>query len=339
MKKPTLRSVAAEAAVSVATASQVLRGVGRISEETREKVLNAAQRLNYVPDGRAASMRSGEVREVGLLVHHVSNPFNAEVVSGVTDYLDSQGYLASVLDSRDDATRQRRQIELLVRNTRAGLMWVPALDTPPETVALLRAHAVPNVTFLRHAPNHAADHVGVHNSAATRIATAHLADLGHRHIAYLGGNLDVESRRDRIAGYREIMTQRGLAAQIVWPCEDSRKAGMVAFQQLHREHPEITAIVCNGDMIALGASLALSRAGLRPGEDISIVGFDGIEEAALAAVPLTTISIRPYSLGQTLAETLIRRIRAPMAQYAELLVHGELTQGATSCAVREHPAA
>ncbi|SNT75493.1 LacI family DNA-binding transcriptional regulator [Paracoccus seriniphilus] len=330
MKKPTLRSVAAEAEVSVATVSQVLRGVGRISEDTREKVMNAAKRLNYVPDGRAASMRSGEVREVGLLVHNVANPFNAEVVSGVTDFLDSQGYLASVLDSRDDATRQRRQIELLVRSARAGLMWVPARDTPADTVALLHTHGVPNVTFLRHAAGHAADHVGIHNRAATRLATTHLADLGHRCIAYLGGNLDVESRLDRISGYREIMAERNLAQPVIWPCDDSRKAGMQAFQQLHVAHPEVTAVVCNGDMIALGATLALARAGLRPGLDVSVVGFDGIEEAALAAEPLTTISIRPYQLGQTLAETLIRRIRTPAAPYAELLVHGELITGATT---------
>ncbi|MDH3262602.1 MAG: LacI family transcriptional regulator, partial [Paracoccaceae bacterium] len=88
-EKPKLETVAREAGVSPATVSQVMRGAGRISEETRKKVLRAAARLNYVPDGRAAAMRSGKTREIGLLIHRIANPFNAEVISGVSDMLET----------------------------------------------------------------------------------------------------------------------------------------------------------------------------------------------------------------------------------------------------------
>ena len=128
-KKPKLAHVAQEAGVSVATASQVLRGAGRISEATRKKVLAAAERLHYVRDGRAASMRSGENREIGFAIHQIANPFNAEVISGVSDLLESEGYLVSVLDSNDDTDRQRRNLEAFIRSSRGGLLWVPAQDT------------------------------------------------------------------------------------------------------------------------------------------------------------------------------------------------------------------
>ena len=101
--RPTLASVAKEAEVSIPTVSQVMRGTGRISEQTRRKVLKAAKKLHYVPDSRAASIRSGENREIGFVINQLLNPFNAEVVSGVVDLLDAEGYLVSILDTRDNA--------------------------------------------------------------------------------------------------------------------------------------------------------------------------------------------------------------------------------------------
>ena len=117
-KRPKLQTVAREAGVSLATVSQVMRGAGRISEATRQRVMLAAQKVNYVPDSRAAAMRSGENREIGLLIHKIANPFNAEVISGVSDLLETEGYLVSVLDSRDDPARQQRNLEALIRSVR-----------------------------------------------------------------------------------------------------------------------------------------------------------------------------------------------------------------------------
>ena len=310
-ERPKLKTVALEAGVSTATVSQVMRGSGRISEETRKKVLDAARKVNYVADGRAASMRSGEIREVGLLIHEIANPFNAEVISGVSDLLETEGYLVSVLDSRDDPVRQRRHLEALLRSARGGLLWVPAQGTPPDTYALLATQRVPTVTFLRRGLGQTFDHVGILNFEATHAATAYLIDFGHRHIAYLGGEANVDSRLERIRGYSTALAEKGLAAPLVWPCPDTKSAGLDHVQRLRKDHPEITAVVCNGDMVALGASLGLQRIGETPGKELSIIGFDDIEDAALATPPLTTVSIAPYELGKKLARTLLDRIRDP----------------------------
>jgi len=106
--------------------------------------------------------------------------------------------------------------------------------------------------------------LGIRNAEATAAATRHVASLGHRHIAYLGGT-----------------------------------------------HPEVTAVVCNGDMVALGACLALARLGLQPGKDVSVVGFDDIQDAAVATPPLTTMAISPYQLGRKLAQVMLDRLRNP----------------------------
>jgi len=310
-QRPKLETVANEAGVSVATASQVMRGAGRISDKTRKKVLDAALKLNYVPDGRAAAMRSGESREIGFTIHQIANPFNAEVISGVSDLLESEGYLVSVLDSQDDPHRQRRQLEAFIRSSRGGLLWVPANDTPSSTLQLLRTHRTPTVTFLRRARAAEFDHVGIRNLDATRTATRYLLGLGHRDVAFLGGVADVEVRNERIAGYRAALAEQGIARAVVWESPDDKLAGMNAMMALRRAHPEVTSVVCNGDMVALGACLALIRMGLEPGKDISVIGFDDIQDAAVATPPLTTMAVSPRQLGKRLARILLERIREP----------------------------
>ncbi|GAA3869330.1 LacI family DNA-binding transcriptional regulator [Celeribacter arenosi] len=309
-RKPTLGTVAKEAGVSIPTVSQVLRGTGRISESTRDKVLRAAKKLHYVPDFRAAAMRSGENREIGFVINQLSNPFNAEVVSGVVDLLETEGYMVSILDTRDDAQRQTSQLEAVIKHGRGGLLWVPAFDTPTETFDLLAAHKMPTVTFLRQV-NETFDHVGIRNAEATRKATEYLADLGHRHIAYLGGTDMTIVRSERIEGYKRAVSERALGPCILWDSMDNKLAGLEAMQALLRAHPEVTAVVCNGDMVAIGACLALSRSGQRPGGDVSVIGFDNIQDAAVSTPALTTMGVSPNKLGQILAQVILRRIHNP----------------------------
>lgn len=323
-KKAKLATVAVEAGVSVATASQVLRGTGRISDKTRKRVLDAAQKLNYVPDARAVAMRSGVSREIGLAIHEIANPFNAEVMSGVCDLLDSEGYFVSVLDSRDSADRQRRHLEAFIRSSRSGLIWVPAADTPPEAQALLAAHHMPTVTFLRRPEASPFDHVGIEDEAALAAAVNHLADLGHQNIAYLGGIASYGVRVERLAGYRRALGERSPFAPLAWDCEDNKRAGLDAMIALHQAHPDVTAVVCNGDMVAIGASQGLLRMGLRPGPDLSVVGFDDIQDAAVTTPPLTTMAVKPYQLGRRLARTLLDRIADPLMLRAVTMVPAEL---------------
>ena len=309
-EKPTLSTVAKRAGVSIPTVSQVMRETGRISEETRKKVLKAARDLHYVPNSRAAAMRSGENKEIGFVINQLGNPFNAEVIGGVVELLETEGYLASIVDTRDDPMRQNRQLETFIRHGRGGLLWVPAIDTPAQTFDLLSAQGIPVVTFLRHARRDL-DHVGIRNTQATSTATQYLVDLGHRDIAYLGGSDETVVRKQRILGCEMAMTKNGLPPPVVWNCEDNKLAGLEAMAELRAKHPKVTAVVCNGDMVALGACLGLVRAGLRPGVDVSVFGFDDIQDAAVATPALTTMAVSPHKLGRKLARVLLDRIENP----------------------------
>lgn len=309
-QKPTLETVAKLAGVSIPTVSQALRGTGRISEETRRKVIAAAQQLHYLTDQKAASMRSGENREVGFVINQLSNPFNAEVISGVVDLLEAEGYLVSILDTRDDANRQRQQLESFIRHGRGGLLWVPTVGTDDTTYSLLKAHRVPTVTFLRNV-SLSFDHVGIRNAEATYQATQHLINQGHKAIAYLGGTQMTLVRRERIAGYQKCLSDNSRSKPLVWDSEDNKLAGLNSMNELLKAHPEVSAIVCNGDMVALGACLALQRMGFVPGREVSVIGFDDIQDAEAATPRLTTMAVSPVKLGRKLAQVLLARIREP----------------------------
>ena len=310
LQKPTLETVAKLAGVSIPTVSQALRGTGRISEETRRKVIAAAQQLHYLTDQKAASMRSGENREVGFVINQLSNPFNAEVISGVVDLLEAEGYLVSILDTRDDANRQRQQLESFIRHGRGGLLWVPTVGTDDTTYSLLKAHRVPTVTFLRNV-SPSFDHVGIRNAEATYQATQHLINQGHKAVAYLGGTQMTLVRRERIAGYQKCLSDNSRSKPLVWDSEDNKLAGLNSMNELLKAHPEVSAIVCNGDMVALGACLALQRMGFVPGREVSVIGFDDIQDAEAATPRLTTMAVSPVKLGRKLAQVLLARIREP----------------------------
>ena len=306
--RATLKTLAKASGVSVATASQVIRGVGRISEHTRKRVLSTAEKMNYIPDGRAISMRSGERPEIGMIIQELANPFNAEVVSGVSDSLERHGYFVSVLDSRNDIDRQKRNIEAFIRSARGGLIWVPAHNTPSKTIDLLRNHSIPTITFLRQIKGADFDHIGIKNTEGTEMATEYLIKLGHTKIAYFGGNLNSDVRKDRAEGYELSLKKHGLDWNVIWTSEDTKQSGVERLHDLISEHPDVTALVCNGDMVALGACLALQSKNLQPGKDISVIGFDNVMDAKLVTPSLTTMEVKPYNLGLILAETILKRI-------------------------------
>ena len=306
--RTTLKTLAKASGVSVATASQVIRGVGRISEHTRNRVLSTAEKMNYIPDGRAISMRSGERPEIGMIIQELANPFNAEVVSGVSDCLERHGYFVSVLDSRNDIERQKRNIKAFIRSARGGLIWVPAHNTPSKTIDLLRNHSIPTITFLRQIKGADFDHIGIKNTEGTEMATEYLIKLGHTKIAYFGGNLNSDVRKDRAEGYELSLKKHGLDWKVIWTSEDTKQSGVERLHDLISEHPDVTALVCNGDMVALGACLALQSKNLQPGKDISVIGFDNVMDTKLVTPSLTTMEVKPYNLGLILAETILRRI-------------------------------
>ena len=158
----------------------------------------------------------------------------------------------------------------------------------------------------------------------TTTATRHLIELGHRRIVYFGGESHSDVRQERIEGFKSAMKECGIDQYLVWDAPDDKSSGVNELHQLFKQHPDTTALICNGDMIALGACFALQKTGKAPGKDLSIIGFDDVQDAALATPALSTISTHPYELGTLLAKTILDRIADPLQPVKTSLIETQL---------------
>ncbi|WP_170551874.1 substrate-binding domain-containing protein [Ruegeria atlantica] len=163
-----------------------------------------------------------------------------------------------------------------------------------------------------------------------------MTDFGHKHIAYFGGIEQTLVREERIAGYLSALDKLDGVRPIVWPCEKTMRSGVEAIAAPRHQHPEVTGIVCNGDVVALGACFGLIRSNLKPGHDFSVVGFDDIEDAAVSTPGLSTMAINPKKLGTRLAEILLDRMRTPELPVRQFEHSATLVARGTSGPVPDH---
>ena len=199
----------------------------------------------------------------------------------------------------------------------------------------MQTQQIPTVSFLRAWPGDLFDHIGIKNADAIGTAVDYLSSLGHRHIAYLGGEANFGVRIERLEGFRRAMRRIGSAPPLIWDSRDDKISGKTAMQALLAAHPQISAVVCNGDMTAIGALAACAEMNRRIGEDISIIGFDGTQDAQIATPALTTLSINPNEMGRKLAQVLLNRIANPDLPITASLVAADLViRKSTGPAVR-----
>ncbi|MEO1746465.1 MAG: LacI family DNA-binding transcriptional regulator [Pseudomonadota bacterium] len=328
--KPTISTIARQAGVSVSTVSQVLRGRGRISPSTRDAVLRVVEETGYVQNRRASAMRSGSSRDVGLLINNIANPFNAEVLVGANAYLQQHDYLVFVLDALDDADLQKRYLYALLSGDPSGLLWVPAFETPEQDFQWATQRVSTIISFLRPIDHQRFDHVGFDFAEGIRLATSHLAELGHKRIAFMGGSANTPTRVQHIAGYMAALHVNELGNPIIWPATDTKQGGFSGADDLLDTHPDVTGIVCSSDTIAMGACMALGRREMTAGREVSVVGHDDVEDAKLWTPALTTIAVDPSGLGEQLAQAFLERIASPDAAVKSVNLPVQLVQRDTS---------
>lgn len=322
--RPTLKTVAEAAGVSLPTVSQVMRGVGRISKNTREQVHLAAVEVGYVQDHRAASVRTGRSNEIAIIVHDIANSFNAELIYGVSKRVEDKGYFLSIMDAHGDAQRLEQLVRFALAKSCAGLLWVPSEKVDPSLIDLIQKQKMANVTFLRGISGTNAPSLRIANARATAKATRYLMELGHRHIIFAGGVGDNQTRRQRLSGYQDAMEAAGHISPQIFDYDDTKHGGFDFATNILLNHPDITAVVCNGDEFAIGLCLGLKKMGKQPGVDISVIGFDDIDEAELITPALTTLSISPVCFGKKLAEMLLREMDGVCALQPAELIEAEL---------------
>lgn len=305
-----IREVARLAGVSVGTVSNVLNRPHMVAEETRLRVQAAIDRLGFVPNRGAADLRSGRSRMVGLIVPDITNPFFAEVARGAVDAANESEYVVVLCNSDDGRAMQGRYIDVLEEHRVAGVLINP-VGKLPEQLARLRDRGSAVVCVDRTARASAYCSVWVDDAKGGEIATQHVIDRGARSIALVNGPTALRACADRRRGARRAVAGAGLPAsaltEIVFD-PMTVQAGVEAAKQLLKQRTLPDAIVCTNDLLAIGVSQRLTEAGVRIPGDVAVTGYDDIDLAAEAAIPLTSVRQPKYGLGYRATQLLLKEI-------------------------------
>lgn len=314
----TIKDVAAAAGVSVGTASRALNRRGRVSEATIARVTSAADKLGYQPDAIAQSLRLRSTKVVGMLVTDISNPFFAGVIRAAEARLQQAGY-ALLISSTDNDWRKEKYLADLFRRRRVdGLIIGPCEKEDPEMFAQLGADDIHIVGFDRDVPEgQCALHVD-HRGAA-RDATRHLLNLGHRRIALLSSSHLVRPGRERIAGYREALREHGVEVResLIRARKSSMEFVFSEALSLMSLRPAPTAFLCLGTRIMAGTLQGLRQNGWRVPDDVSVLSVGDSDLARLYSPSITAISWDLKSVGDVLAELMLKQFEPDAASAAE----------------------
>ena len=310
----SIREVALLAGVSVGTVSNVLNRPDVVAAVTRERVLAAINELGFVRNESARQLRSGTARAIGLVVLDVSNPFFTDVARGVEEAATEAGHAVILCNTDESVQKEARHLELLAEQRVHGVLITPA-DPSLAPVHKLRQRGV-SVVLLDH-PAELADacSVSVDDRTGGALAIGHLIAEGHRDIVMVNGATNrLYQARERYAGAVDALTSAGRSARTLDVIEVPAftvACGLSAGAELLTRPQRPTAVFCANDLLALGVLQAMVAAGVRVPEDVAIVGYDDIDFAAAAAVPLSSIRQPRQLIGRTAAEPVIAETREP----------------------------
>lgn len=332
----SLKELAEHLGLSPATVSLVINRspvADSIPQETKERIFAAVRKYKYKPNFFARSLRARRSFTIGVIVPEVSDGYSASVMSGVEDYLLQEGYFYFVVSHRHRADLIDEYPRLFVQRSVDGLI---AVDTPWKL-----SLKVPVVTVSGHNQVRGVTNIVLNHVRAAEVALKHLAELGHRQIAFIKGQEFSSDTDVRWANIEKAARQFGISIHpaLVAQLEGdspSPEVGYQASRKLLRARRPFTALFAFNDISAMGAIRALREAQLHVPNDVSVVGFDDIQSAAYQNPALTTVRQPLREMGRIAAETLLGRIRSSEAQPGgEIMVEPELIVRETTSLARK----
>lgn len=318
-KRPTITDVATHAGVSKATVSAVLNDGQTVKSDTRDRVLAAIDLLNYRPTQQTGARSPRRYRSIALLIKEYDNPYYDEVTAGVRAYAETQGYMLLVVSSEGSYAAERRAVEMLRDKEVDGLIAAPVLDEHADLSHFfeLKRRNFPFV-FLEQVRGVPASLVDIENVGASRKAVEYLLALGHRRVAHFAGPAYSAHSQERVDGVHRAYSSTHLVftPDDIVPAgahfEDGYRAGLSLFRS-RKQAESPTAVTCYNDLVAMGLCQALAEQGLRCPEDVSVIGFDDIKFCESFSVPLTSVRVPKFEMGDLAAQMLIRHIESNQA--------------------------
>lgn len=309
--EPSRRATAAEVArlagVSPAVVSYVVNeGPRAVAPETAARVREAVRTLDYRPNRAARALRVGTTGFVGLILPRVANPFMAQLSEAVQAAAGRRGLAVVAAGSEDDVATERALLESLPRHGIDGLVVVTSME--PREGARMPEPALPTVVMNAPFPVRGCVALGPDAAQGARLVVDHLLRVhGHRSVALVTGDVDARRPGAREVGWRQASTSAGAAPGPLVRVPFSRVGGVAAAARLLALPGRPTAVFASSDAQALGLLHGLRTAGVRVPEEVAVVGFDGTEDAAYSAPPLTTARQPVAAMAEAAVDALVSR--------------------------------
>lgn len=323
--KITIADVAREANVSTQTVSRVINNKGEIRPETRQMVLEVIQRLNYRPSPMARGLASSRTTTLGLVVPDIGNSFFAEVVRGAEDVARAKGYQIFLANTDQEPEREIAAVQALEDMWVDGILMCSA-RLPDDQLHEIMVRRQGVVLVNRELVDGAAGSVRLSEVRSAQIITNHMLARGHRKIGMLAGRPGGPAHRSRLKGFRLAMAAAGIAldeCQIV-ACSTNPEGGYQAGQTILNAMPDIEALVCFNDLVAIGAMRACREHRRRVPDDIAVTGFGDSVLASMISPSLTTMHEPIRELGMHAARMIIAHLNNE-AYEREVVIDAELT--------------
>lgn len=312
MRDITLKQIAETLGISITTVSKALKDYPDVSPKTRKAVLELAQSLSYTPNSFAVNLRTKESRTIGLIIPEVVHHFFSNVINGIIDEAEKNGYLVIILQSNESLELEKKQVELLMQKRVDGIiMSLSNESNDDEHIRDILRKEVPFVMFDKISKLIPCSKVIINDQKAAYNAVNHLIQKGCRKIAHIRGPVNPQNAIDRFLGYKKALEQNGIPfdSKLVYTCKNvTFEEGLAFGKQIEIEHPDVDGIFVITDLVAVGVLAHFNEAGIKVPEQVKVIGFSNWFMSQVITPKLSTVDQPSFEMGVQSFKLLLEEI-------------------------------
>ncbi|MFI0491707.1 LacI family DNA-binding transcriptional regulator [Flavobacterium sp.] len=301
MKATTLKEIAAMLGISITTVSKALKNYPDVSPKTKKAVKDLAEQLNFTPNSFAVNLRTKESRTIGLIIPEVVHHFFSNVIKGVIEEADKNGYLVIILQSNESLELEQKQVELLFNKRVDGILISLSNDSNDDHhLKKIITRGIPFVQFDKISKLIPSSKIVINDQKAAAAAVQHLIDIGCKKIAHIRGPENPQNSVDRFIGYKKTLEKNGIPfdSKLVYTCQNVTYEEGVAFtKQIVKDHPDVDGIFAITDLVAIGVLSYLNENHIAVPDQIAVIGFSNWFMGQVMMPKLSTIDQPSYDMG------------------------------------------
>jgi LacI family transcriptional regulator len=312
MKDTTLKEIALQLGISITTVSKALKNYTDVSPKTKQAVLDLAEKLHFTPNSFAVNLRTKESKTVGLIIPEVVHHFFSNIINGIIDEAEKNGYLVIILQSNESLALEKKQVELLLNKRVDGIMLSLSNDSNDEEhLKEIIRKEIAFVQFDKISKLIPSSKVIINDQKAAFDAVEHLIKNGCKKIAHIRGPINPQNAIDRFLGYKKALEKNNIPfdSKLVYTCENvTYEEGKQFAKQLHDENPDVDGIFVVTDLVAIGALTYFNEIGLKVPNQIKVIGFSNWFMGQVMTPKLSTIDQPSYEMGVSAFQLLLEEM-------------------------------